>query len=164
MRSDSPVFRPSSQWRAMNALAEAGAIVAAIDNSDGLLPSLEQLSAANALQIEVNVTKMTAGVASSEGCPEELAVRSCFGWGDWNVVAIVENKDVDRAAQIARDNGSQVTAIGVCRTDRSASVVLRRGERSIIAPRLESERFAHDSWFSQGIESYVESLSNLELP
>ena len=37
-------------------------------------------------------------------------------------------------------------------------------ERRRLPPRLESERFAADSWFKVGISAYVESLLNLPLP
>jgi len=32
------------------------------------------------------------------------------------------------------------------------------------APRLESERFAKDSWFTAGIEGYIQALLQVELP
>src|SRR6266478_7782182 len=55
----SPVFKPHSQVRAMEQLNRAGLIVAAIDNSDGLLPTLDQLAATNSLAIRLDLDELT---------------------------------------------------------------------------------------------------------
>lgn len=34
----------------------------------------------------------------------------------------------------------------------------------MVAPRLESERFAQDSWFGSGIQGYVDLLLGVDLP
>jgi thiamine-monophosphate kinase len=54
-KNHSPLFSPRSQLRYMSDLARVGAISAAIDNSDGLLPSAAQLAASSRIGIEINL-------------------------------------------------------------------------------------------------------------
>ena len=96
------------------------------------------------------------------GC-DDLAARACLGWGDWNVVAAIDQGNVDRAMRIAKEHGSAFRVVGEFQ-DGTPRAILRRGDRIVDAPRLESERFAKDSWFTKGIESYVNSLLQVELP
>lgn len=160
-RQSSPVFRPRSQLQAMRALNEGGAVVAAMDNSDGLLPTLQQLAEANGLVIEVDLQALPSPEGASMLSVDP--VRLWLGWGDWNVVAVVRAEEVDRAARIAQGVGSIAVPIGRF-VGGEPRVLLRRGTVLKAAPRLESERFAMDSWFSNGIDGYVENLLRAELP
>lgn len=165
MRNESPLFRPKSQWRAMNALAKERLVQASIDNSDGLLPSLQQLAQSNQCEIELDVAALARAIPGERAgdMSDELRIRACFGWGDWNVIAAIAPENVERATRIAQRHGVSMSRVGEFK-DRTPGVVLRRDGRIQIAPRLESERFATDSWFTKGIESYVEALANLSLP
>lgn len=157
----SPLFRPRSQLRAMGLLAQEGVIAAAIDNSDGLLPALIQLGAANSLGVRLDLARLVV-----PGSSLELGVdpaRLWLGWGDWNVIAAVHPNALDSAIKIALDEDTVVTPIGELVAGKP-EVVVRRGSAAQTAPRLESERFAKDSWFASGIEAYINILLNVELP
>jgi thiamine-monophosphate kinase len=144
----------------MQALAEAGIVTAAIDNSDGLLPSLLQLAEASNCKVNLNLDLLSVeGAREIEVDPARL----WLGWGDWNVVASIPADAVAKAMEITDRQGIVSRQIGSI-VGGSSGVVLSRGSVSCAAPRLESERFAQDSWFSQGIDAYVERLLNIELP
>ena len=160
-KEDSPLFRPRSQSSAMRKLAEARLVKAAIDNSDGLLPSLAQLAKTNCLGVRLDLDSLPAPAGS-----EKLKidpVRLWLGWGDWNVVAAIQPEALDEVRTLAASAGSSVTQIGVV-TGGDPAVTLRRGEKTAPAPRLESERFAKDSWFSSGLDGYIDLLLSVELP
>ena len=89
--------------------------------------------------------------------------RMWLGWGDWNVIACVPPEREDEAARVAREMGATVVRIGTV-TSQHSGVVLSRGSNSILAPRLESERFARDSWMLKGIGEYVQMLRSVRLP
>ena len=160
-REGSPLYRPESQVRVMYKLAEKGLIGAAMDNSDGLLPTLEELATQNDLRIEVDLEAMRG---CEEGGPKGIdPARLCLGWGDWNVVCSVAKADFRELELAAEGVGGKVIRLGSF-VDAGASVILR-GSRSVTeAPRLESERFASDSWFSGSVGDYIERLLTLPLP
>lgn len=159
-KDSSPLFRPRSQLRVMRKLAQANLVVAAIDNSDGLLPTLDQLAAANGLRIELNLDELQVAHAVAPGIDP---ARLWLGWGDWNVVAVIQPQNVEKALALAEAAGGVVIPIGRLIQDEPG-VLLRRGSVQAPAPRLESERFARDSWFVGGIEAYMERLLAIPLP
>ena len=161
-KESSPVYRPRAQTRAMHALARSGGLIrAAMDNSDGLLPSLAELSEKNHLGIELDLTKLRVpDLADGE---VDDAARLWLGWGDWNVIAAIAPNNIASVNAIAKENGTAVHELGVF-VDDHRSVILRRGDMIAAAPRLELERFARDSWMLQGVERYAELLMNVELP
>jgi thiamine-monophosphate kinase len=144
----------------MNALTNARLIRCAIDNSDGLLPSLVQLAVANSSSITLDLD--TLAVSEANHLKIDPA-RLWLGWGDWNVLGAVAPGDFETATRIAGEIGAVITRIGEFSGGRF-DVVLRRGNKELPAPRLESERFAVDSWFSEGIQGYVDRLVAVALP
>jgi thiamine monophosphate kinase len=141
----------------MRELASAGFVKAAIDNSDGLLPSLQQLAAANDLHVEIELERLD----SSSGGKDDW--RLSLGWGDWNVLAAIEAEHLEAAQRVAHAAGSDVISIGQV-VPGAPGVTIRRGDLAYAeAPRLESERFSGDSWFHQGIGAYMDRLLSVEL-
>ena len=144
----------------MHHLGSAGLVSAATDNSDGLFPTLQLLAEANELTAELDLDQLT--VPDLEKEPLVEPERLWLGWGDWNVVATVPPRNLDLAQQIAKRHSSRVIPIGTMRRGEK-QVVLRRKGIVKLAPRLESERFSKDSWFSQGVESYISHFLGIQL-
>lgn len=157
----SPVFRPRSQSRATRALASAGLIRACMDNSDGLLPSLQQLASANRLGALLDLDLLPAPSEGPFGCTD--TARLWLGWGDWNVIAAINPKEIEAAQSVAADACTKLIRIGEMLPGPPGVSIRRRGN-TVNAPRLESERFAKDSWFARGIDGYIELLMNAALP
>ncbi len=161
VKESSPLYKPHSQLRAMERLGEQGLVVAAIDNSDGLLPTLTQLSMANSLGIRLDLEKLEVPM---EGVPLDIdPARLWMGWGDWIVIAAIRAADFERATELAGRVGIPVHQVGEF-IESKPQVLLKRGGEIQIAPRLESERFARDSWFSEGISGYIDRLLGIKLP
>jgi thiamine-monophosphate kinase len=160
-RNLSPVFRPRSQLRAMRFLADAGLVAAAIDNSDGFLPSLFQLATANSVCVEIDLDRLQQPPGSQD--LDIDPARLWLGWGDWNVIAAIHPQHLQRAVEVASAAGSTIVPVGKI-LNGDPQVMLRRCGNTSPAPRLESERFAKDSWFDAGVEKYVEILLSVELP
>ena len=161
-KEHSPLFKPRSQIRTMHLLAARGLISAAMDNSDGLLPTLVELAGKNTLGIEIDTSLFIVPDVTNEERPHQP--RFWFGWGDWNVVACVPPHNAQRVYDICEAAGTVVVQIGKC-TKEHTGVRLRRNDQTISAPRLESERFASDSWMLKGgVAEYVRMLRSVELP
>jgi thiamine-monophosphate kinase len=160
-KDQSPLYKPRSQIRLMHHLAAKGLVTAAMDNSDGLLPTLTELANKNTLGIDIDVNLLTVpGLTEAE---RQDQARLWLGWGDWNVIACVSPNHEEEVINIARELSAVVVHIGRT-TARHSDVVLRRGDAAILAPRLESERFAKDSWMLKGIDEYVRMLRSVTLP
>ena len=156
----SRLFRPVSQLRVMAELAHSGLIKAAIDNSDGLLASLGQLAAANEVCIEIDLEQLK--VSNWEQTGADDPARLWLGWGDWNVLVAIDRGDSQAILDHAADLGADIVQIG--QVVEKGGVVLTRGDARQSAPRLESERFSPDSWFTTGVSTYVERLLSCSIP
>lgn len=156
----SRLFRPVSQLRVMAELALSGHIKTAIDNSDGLLTSLGQLADANEVGIEIDLDQLT--VSNWEQTGADDPARFWLGWGDWNVLVAIASSGSRPILDLAADLGADVVQIG--KVVENSGVMLTRGNVRQTAPRLESERFSPDSWFTAGISSYVNRLMSCSIP
>lgn len=159
-KTSSPVFRPLSQVRNMEVLAKRIPISASMDNSDGLLATVSQLAAVNNLSVVVELDKLT--VPDSSFLNLDMA-RLWLGWGDWNVLIGVPPVHEQSVFDCAEQHGFFALTIGEFRNGSAQAFVRRKGLTQG-APRLESERFAADSWFSSGIDGYINLLLELPLP
>lgn len=161
----SPLFRPIAQVRAMMDLRARNLVSAAIDNSDGLLPSLEQLARSNNVGIEIETRLLRASHSTTSGKDLDPA-RLWLGWGDWNVIFAIRPDRLAEAMQVAAQSGHTLVPIGrvVEPHPNSHLVVLVGRDERLPAPRIESERFAKDSWFSAGIGAYIALLESAILP
>jgi thiamine-monophosphate kinase len=161
----SPLFKPRSQLHAMRTLSAHVKIHAAIDNSDGLLPSLQQLCVSNGVAAVLDLDQLPPprGYSERKHLIEISHQRLWLGWGDWNVVVAVSSDAEPELRRIASDEGFMVTTCGVF-TNGPPKVTLQCGGELLPAPRIESERFSADSWFSAGIGQYIQILRSAILP
>lgn len=164
-RSASPVFRPRSQIAAMRLLVQSSLVNASIDNSDGLLPSLSQLASVSGCDIVLDLARLTVPEvdATSVAASTDYA-RLWLGWGDWNVIASINEANLASARRRVSEAGGVIAEIGNVIKPGTGKVYVSRNGVTQVAPRLESERFAKDSWFSGGIDSYVKLLLEAPLP
>jgi hypothetical protein len=68
----------------------------------------------------------------------------------------------EKATSVARENNFPIQIIGAFE-EGTVGVEITRGARKLSAPRLESERFAADSWFATGISGYIELLKTVNV-
>jgi thiamine-monophosphate kinase len=161
-KNASHLFRPLSQIRFMHEFARSKVISAAMDNSDGLLPTLSELAAKNQCSIQIDVSQLQIPELTAE--EKRDAPRLWMGWGDWNVIACVLPDKFDELNSIAKRLSAEVIPIGKV-VAGAPVVMLQNGSSAIVAPRLESERFAKDSWMLKGgVDEYARLLRNLPLP
>jgi thiamine-monophosphate kinase len=160
-KGSSPLFAPVSQSKHMHVLHSAGLTKCAMDTSDGLAPTLSELSLVNELGIEVDLALIRG--ASNYGDVPQRSERLWMGWGDWTIVTAVSLLNFDALKKHLRSSGSVGCCIGRF-TSEFNDVMLVDGGRQLKMGRLESERFAEDSWFALGINEYQRRLSLFDLP
>lgn len=157
----SPLFSPVARTMEMARIHAEGYVECAMDASDGLAPTLAELARVNELDILVDLAAIRK--ASAALTRLERAERLWMGWGDWLVVIAVGEAQADGFLKTVKAQEMPMTVIGKFLPGEGK--VRLRGETSeIMLERLESERFADDSWFHQGLEGYEGMLKSLRLP
>lgn len=157
------VFRPQAKVVVMSALAREGLLTAAIDNSDGLYPSLAQLAAANGVgcRLEHERFVFTNDVLEVAGDFDLDPVRLALGWGDWQVVTTAKPDLVERIRKLGGEHGVPVHELGVIVPGTDVLLELD-GEAGLLLA-LDSERFAAQSWFTVGLAAYIAELTKAPL-
>lgn len=166
-KSSSPLFAPKSELYAMGILNKGGVISAAMDNSDGLLPSIEQLIKINGIgaKLYIDALPEPRGYSESKHIINISHQRLWLGWGDWNIVASVPRDKKSMLLELQSEYSLDITICGEFNSDISGLQIqhIHRSE-TVASPRLDSERFAADSWFSEGIDGYINRLKSVTLP
>lgn len=160
-RATSPLFSPVAKTQEMVALHIERLVTCSMDTSDGLAPTLVELSKVNGMRIDVDLVELRR---SAKGLTHlERVERLAMGWGDWTVVVSVPEGNIERVLELRASGVLSATVLGRF-SEGPAGVYLRDGIDTIPLGRLESERFAEDSWFLKGVGEYQRQLSLLPLP
>ncbi len=158
-RSTSPIFAPVSQARTIHLLHADRLLECAMDTSDGLAPTLVELARTNQLGLHISVETMSHDHGGLCDRPE----RFWMGWGDWTVAAAVRPANVEKLKEKLRAINVPATVIGEFMVG-DIDVILETRSSKLPLARLESERFATDSWFTKGIDEYRRLLHEFPLP
>lgn len=160
----STVLTPVPQLRFGQECLRSGLRAAVMDNSDGLGPALETLAVTNGVgfHLDLDSVRVSDEVAAASELLHLDPVRLLFGWGDWNLVACISPDTAADVRSLAAGVGAGFTVLGSV-TDARSITVRRHGKRiNLEAP--DSQRFAADSWFTSGIDTYIDHLLSFPLP
>lgn len=152
------VLTPMPKIHIGQELARRGVLSACIDNSDGLYASLIQLANTNGVQIHVTTDDIqfqaeVLRVSSSLGVDP---VRLALGWGDWQLVGCLHPSREKELKEVGEQYGVPVNIVG--RVSAGQAVFFHhKGRVAEMAP-IDSERFTIRSWFTAGLESYIDML------
>ena len=129
---------------------------ACIDNSDGLYPSLIALVRANGFGVRVEACDADFSepvnlVAAELGIDP---IRFVLGWGDWQLIGAIPPDSINLAAQICSRYEVGMYTVGYFHEDDTRISLARNGQVGSLMP-LDSERFAAESWFETGVETYA---------
>lgn len=156
------ILKPTAKTAVMARLAAHDLVTSAIDNSDGLPPSFTQLAHAAecSLALEGDAFEFSRAVAEMAEVLHVDPIRLAMGWGDWQVIATCAAGDVATVLEIAGEEGVTGCAVGELRPGAGVSITTDGQIGPLM--QLESERFTRGSWFTSGLDGYVDAL--LELP
>ena len=152
------VLTPAPKVAVGRALNQVRCLTACMDNSDGLYPSLLGLTGGT-MGVDLDFSECRFDVEVLEVCDELNVdpIRLCLGWGDWQlVVTMAEDKEAT-AEEVCRLSNSKFNRIGRVTDMAGTFQIVMAGARRPI-PRLDSQRFAPDSWFTAGLDSYINSM------
>ena len=82
--------------------------------------------------------------------------RLALGWGDWNLVGTCRRGDLDALRRAVESEGSTLHELG--QVEDGVGVELHhQGVEGPLLP-LDSQRFTSGSWFTAGLEGYIDTL------
>ena len=84
-------------------------------------------------------------------------IRLALGWGDWQLVATCSPNDLNRVREISKRHEVPLHVLG--EVQNGAGVTLKCSEGVGKMFPLDSQRFTRDSWFTAGLESYIEQIT-----
>lgn len=156
------VLTPLPKNALMAEVAARGLVSSAIDNSDGLYPSLAQLATASgcAIRLRDDRFQFTPAVVKMAEKLRVKPLRLALGWGDWHIVVSCARGQLEPLLEEAAAKEVSACAIGELE-DGHAVLLELDGETAPLLP-LDSQRFTKESWFTAGLDSYIETL--LEAP
>ena len=157
------VLKPLPKVAIGAALRRAGLLRCAIDNSDGLQPSLAQLAEAGGVGIalELDAWRFSPGVSEAAASLGTAPHRLALGWGDWQLVGSCRANELPEVERITANEGVEVHVLGEVIEGSGVSAHFA-GEEGQLMP-LESERFVATSWFSAGLDGYIEQMLQVPL-
>jgi thiamine-monophosphate kinase len=151
------VLTPIPKVRIGVLLARRELLTSCIDNSDGLYPSLLQLASVNNCQMHIRLDiAFNPAVLFVASALNIDAARFVLGWGDWQLIGCCDGSRFEELKNIAQENALPVTVIGEVK--RGSGVILEYGGRMDEIAPLDSQRFTRDSWFTAGLEAYIDRL------
>jgi len=152
-----PVLTPRPKIREGRILSGLGCVHAAMDVSDGLLPTLREMAKASKVNLSLELTRESID-------PDALVVadllrmdptRLALGWGDWQLCLAVNASDI--ASVRAAIAPEPVHEIGKAR--RGTGLLLRHEDGvDRLWGEFDSERLRNDSWLTAGLQGYVDML------
>jgi thiamine-monophosphate kinase len=108
------LLRPNPKSREMVALADAGCLTAASDNSDSVLGAVFNIAERSRLTavLELDEGLLSAEVVNTAGRLGLNPWNLAFFWGDWQVIATVASHEIDRFRAFAADHSIEFTPLG----------------------------------------------------
>lgn len=141
------LIQPFPQLRAMICLHEEGFVSAASDNSDGLLGALWNIGERSNCGFEVY---MDDRILHKEVKRVSVEFKIdpwnlMFFWGDWQVVATIEGRKINRFKTYCRENGVKYSILGQAIDGPPILCGVRNGKR-VILPLLRNENLTASSF------------------
>jgi len=156
---DNALFRPQARLPEGRALAATGGVTACMDSSDGVIGCLQELALKSQVDVIVDADKLHPHPAVQAAAADWGADyrKLMLSWGDWQLVFTASESNSDTVAEAVRALGTPVFAIGSIQRGTGRVWLNEKGTRHRIT-NFSSERFSGTSFFTHGIEAYLNSL------
>jgi len=158
------VLTPRAKIKEGQQISKYTLLSSGLDNSDGIYPSVKELATRSNVDMILDFSNITWD-------PEVIKVskllnieptRLALGWGDWQLVGTVSENKCDNLINEMSKINTSVHIIGKVASG-SGEVKIRHQKTIGRMSPIDSERFSKKSWFTQGIDSYINDLLNTPL-
>jgi thiamine-monophosphate kinase len=157
------VLKPTPKVHIGYELARRNLMNSCIDNSDGLYPSLLQLATANNVRMDIIADNMVF-IPEIQSVSRLLGIEPVnliFGWGDWQLIGCTNPRNLSEIREIVKEHDTQIHEIGHVNDGKGVYLTFKGKTRMM--PEIDSQRFTSGSFFTSGIDSYIDDIVNLHL-
>ncbi len=157
--ADNALFRPIPRIREGIALAESRAATACMDSSDGVCGCLHELANVNRLDLVIHSDRLKpCSLVQQAAQQADIDPRKLIlSWGGWELVCTIRPEQLPRVKSLIESFGALFMEIGdVC--EGVGKVWLKEEERTGPLANFASERFCGTSFFTHGLQSYMDFL------
>jgi thiamine-monophosphate kinase len=160
----SNVLTPRAKLKEGLIISRYGLLSSGLDNSDGIYPSVNELASQNNVDIILDYSEVIWDplVLKVAKWLKVDPIRLGLGWGDWQIVGTVPENKLEILKNKMSKLNTGVHTIGKVISGTGKIRIIYEGQYGIMNP-IESERFSKNSWFTQGIDSYINELLNVPL-
>lgn len=161
---DNALYRPVARILEGVALAESQLATACMDSSDGVIGCLRELASLNQVDIILNDTSLRphSAVQQVSTLAGIDARKLMLSWGNWELVCTVSPENYEKAKVLIESLGTPFADIGeACKG--TGKVLIEQESRLGLLANFASERFCATSFFTHGLNSYVDLLRNTPL-
>jgi thiamine monophosphate kinase len=135
-----------------------------MDSSDGVIGCLRELAMRNGVNIVVESDLLRPHPAVKEvASMAGIDVRKLMlSWGDWQLVCTVRSQAISQIRNLMQSLGTTCFDIGEVQAG-VGTVYLREEDRLEEITNFANERFSGTSFFTHGLEAYIDFLRNQPL-
>ncbi|MGD1076667.1 MAG: thiamine-phosphate kinase [Thermodesulfovibrionales bacterium] len=158
---DQALYKPAPKIVEGIQLARNQALTSCMDSSDGITSCLYTLAESNNVDIDIDFKSLYP-----HPVVEELAnnfhidyKKFMLSWGSWELVGTLSPDSVELAVKVVTSLGSPFRIIGRVIEGNGKVWGIEQNEKGLLTD-LGSYRFCNISFFSHGIESYLDYLCN----
>jgi len=160
----SNILTPRAKIKEGQIISRYGLLSSGMDNSDGLYPSVKELAVRSNVDVHLDFSNINwdQSVSKISKMIKVDPIRLAVGWGDWQLIGTVSEAKYKELVEAMLKINTPVYVIG--RVEQgSGDVKLNYQQKTGLMTPIESERFSKKSWFTQGIDTYIEELLNINL-
>jgi thiamine-monophosphate kinase len=158
------LYRPQPRIREGMALARTRRITSCIDSSDGVIGCLRELALRNSVNIVVESDLLRPHPAvEAVASKANIDVRKLMlSWGDWQLVCTVSPQASGQISTLMQSLGTVCFDVGEVQAGAGVVYLQEQGRLEEIT-NFASERFSETSFFTHGLEAYIELLRSQPL-
>lgn len=155
------LYKPDAKVQEGIQLSERMLVTSCMDSSDGISGCLQELALVNNVDIIVDSQALVAHpVVSYIARETKIDVRKLlFSWGNWELVFTVDPQKLPLVIQLAKELDTPFFDIGEIRSGNGKVLLDEEGEYGSLT-NFASERFSKTSYFTHGLEAYLDFLRN----
>ena len=146
-------------------LSRCSSVTACMDSSDGIIGCLYELAKMNDVSMQIDDNKLTPNSLIKDFClNSEYDHRNLMlSWGGWELVFTCKSDKLGLLYKVFNEHGCDFKVIGEVVSKESNLVTLIKDSKKYYIQDFSSKRFNKNSYFSYGLDTYIEQLKNIQI-
>ena len=154
------IANPSPKIKEGLILSRFNFVTACMDSSDGIVGCLYELAELNNLSMQIYDNELRPNQLLEKFCSKnDYDHRNLMlSWGGWELIFTCRPDKIDMLRKVFHENSCDFNVIGQVIPKESNAVTLIKDDKKYFIQDFSSKRFSKNSYFSHGLEAYIEQL------